>query len=97
MQTAAYDYHKADGTLAYQVVRYDDKSFKHRRPDPDNPGNWIWDMQGVERVPYHLPELLAADPATTVFVTATRRGQRLPETLFKPGRAHGSRLALFFE
>src|SRR5262249_23673363 len=28
-----------------------------RRPDPDRPGEWIWDMRGVRRVVYGLHEL----------------------------------------
>jgi energy-coupling factor transporter ATP-binding protein EcfA2 len=53
-----YTYYTADGKVAYQAVRYEPKDFNQRRPGPD--GKWIWNMQGVEYVLYHLPELLKA-------------------------------------
>jgi hypothetical protein len=56
--TDTYDYYDAEGTLLYQVVRFDPKGFRQRRPDPH--GNWIWSMEGVERIPYQLPEMLEA-------------------------------------
>ena len=37
---AVYDYRDADGTLLYQVVRYEPKTFRQRRPDGN--GGWIW-------------------------------------------------------
>ncbi|MGE3542055.1 MAG: AAA family ATPase [Candidatus Tectimicrobiota bacterium] len=55
-----YSYCDAAGHLQYQVVRYYPKTFRQRRPDPVNPGAWIWDMAGVQRVLYRLPEVLAA-------------------------------------
>lgn len=63
---AAYDYRDAAGKLSYQVVRYEPKGFAARRPDGQ--GGWIWNLQGVERVLYRLPELLAADPDEPVLV-----------------------------
>jgi len=55
---ATYDYRDGAGRLLFQVVRYPHKKFKQRRPD-DN-GRWVWNLDGVRRVPYRLPELLAA-------------------------------------
>jgi hypothetical protein len=63
---ATYDYRDASGTLLFQAVRYEPKEFSQRRPD--GRGGWIWNMSGVARVLYHLPELHAADPAATVFI-----------------------------
>ena len=63
---ATYDYHDADGRLVYQVVRKVPKTFRQRRPDGN--GGWIWNMDGVQRVPYRLPELLAAASHVPVFV-----------------------------
>ena len=68
VEVTTYDYHRADGTPTYQVVRMSDKSFRQRQPDPNKPGKWIWNLSGVERVPYHLPELIAAQPSATVFI-----------------------------
>lgn len=57
---ALYTYHDARGHLLYQVVRKPGKKFRQRRPHPTQPGAWIWDMQGVTRVLYRLPEVLQA-------------------------------------
>ena len=54
---STYPYCDADGNVIYEVVRMVPKSFRQRRPDGQ--GGWIWDMKGVERIPYRLPELLA--------------------------------------
>lgn len=51
---ATYDYTDAAGVLRYQVVRYEPKDFRCRRPDG---GGWKWNMDGVARLPYRLPEL----------------------------------------
>jgi hypothetical protein len=56
-EVACYDYCGLDGALRYQVVRYAPKDFRQRRPDPDHPGGWVWNMDGVERVPYRLDEI----------------------------------------
>jgi putative DNA primase/helicase len=64
----AYDYHLANGTLAYQVVRTitGEPRFLQRRPN--GPGKWTWNLKGIKRVPYHLPELTKASPGGIVFV-----------------------------
>ncbi|MHC4563394.1 MAG: AAA family ATPase [Planctomycetota bacterium] len=62
----AYDYRNAEGELLFQVVRCEPKAFPQRRPDGN--GGWIWGLDGVPRVLYQLPELLAADPQAWVFV-----------------------------
>jgi hypothetical protein len=56
-----YDYQDQAGKLVYQVCRTDTKEFPQRRPDPANPGKWIWGIKGVPRYPYRLPELLKAE------------------------------------
>ena len=63
---ATYDYHDQHGQLLFQVVRYDPKDFRQRRPDGS--GGWIWKLDGVDRVLYRLPELLQAAPYATVFI-----------------------------
>jgi 5S rRNA maturation endonuclease (ribonuclease M5) len=61
-QVATYNYTDEQGTLLYQVVRYvnadGSKTFKQRRPD--GKGGSVWNLKGVRRVPYRLPELLSA-------------------------------------
>ena len=46
--------------LVHQTVRLTPKAFRQRRPDPKNPGGWIWNLEGVDPVLYHLPQVLAA-------------------------------------
>ena len=60
-----------NGDLIYQSVRYrftdaeGGKTFKTRRPD--GAGGWTWNLKGVERLPYHLEDLIAA-PADALVV-----------------------------
>lgn len=55
---AAYDYRDEEGALLYQALRLEPKTFRQRRPDPDEPGKWLWNLNGTRRVLYRLPELL---------------------------------------
>lgn len=64
---ATYDYADADGVLVYQVVRYEPKDFRQRRPDPSKPSGWNWSVKGVQPLPYRLPDMLAK-PDAPVFV-----------------------------
>lgn len=63
---ATYDYQDEAGELVYQVVRYEPKDFRQRRPD--GKGGWQWSTKGVRHVPYRLGELRAAVGRRTVFV-----------------------------
>ncbi len=63
---ATYDYLDALGKLLFQVVRLHPKDFRQRRPNGKS--GWIWNLNGVSRVLYHLPELLAADPSAWIFI-----------------------------
>lgn len=68
--TKAYDYVDADGTLRYQVCRYEwtvdvsvnpkgrEKTFVQRVPDKSKPGGWTYSTKGMKWLPYRLPELL---------------------------------------
>jgi putative DNA primase/helicase len=51
-----YDYKNEKGQLVFQVVKYAGKDFKQRRPDGKD--GWIWNLKGVKRVIYNLPEIL---------------------------------------
>jgi hypothetical protein len=55
---ASYDYTDKFGTLLFQVVRLAPKTFRQRRPD--GKGGWIWNLEGVTRVLYRLPDLMEA-------------------------------------
>ena len=60
---ATYDYQGPDGKLLFQVCRYSPKTFKQRRPDATKPGEWLWNVDGVKRVLYRLPEVMKAKSA----------------------------------
>jgi hypothetical protein len=62
----AHDYRDERGELLYQVVRFDPKDFRQRRPKPG--GGWEWKIKGTRLVPYRLQELRSADPAANVLV-----------------------------
>lgn len=53
-----YRYEDRFGRLLYEVLRLEPKNFRQRRPD--GTGDYIWSLDGVERVPYRLPELLGS-------------------------------------
>jgi hypothetical protein len=52
-----YDYTDEEGELLFQAVRLrNPKSFRQRHRDG---GKWVWNLEGVRRVLFGLPELLA--------------------------------------
>lgn len=54
-----YPYYDMTGkTLLFEVVRFKPKAFKQRRPD--GKGGYIDNLEGVEPVPYRLPQILSA-------------------------------------
>lgn len=63
---ATYDYTDEAGKLLFQTVRYHPKDFRQRRPLEG--GGWAWNLDGVRRVLYRLPELIAS-PGRTVLLT----------------------------
>src|SRR5262249_19482085 len=55
---ATYGYTDEAGKLLFQCVRFAPKRFRQRQPD--GKGGWIWNIEGVRRVLYRLPEVIAA-------------------------------------
>lgn len=53
-----YDYTSEDGELLFQVLRYEPKTFRQRRPD--QAGGWINSVKDIELVLYRLPEIKAS-------------------------------------
>ena len=75
----AYNYVDASGELQYQVLRYEPKTFRQRKPDGN--GGWQWKMDGVEPVPYNLNGLTArADKAVYVV-----EGEKCADKLIEMG------------
>lgn len=54
-----YSYENEAGTEVFQVCRMHPKTFRQRHRDEG--GQWVWNMDGVTRVLYHLPEVLKAN------------------------------------
>src|SRR5262245_56592427 len=59
---ATYPYPDENNVLLFEVVRFDttDREERFRQRRPDGKGGWIWNLKGVRRVLYRLPELIAA-------------------------------------
>lgn len=53
-----YDYTDESGKLIYQVVRYEPKEFRQRRPDGN--GGWIWSIKDIPPLFYRMPDLVEA-------------------------------------
>jgi replicative DNA helicase len=51
-----YPYYTADGEWRYDVVRFEPKGFAQRRGD--GKGGYIWNLKGVEKLLFRLPELV---------------------------------------
>lgn len=64
-RVCAYDYRDESGTMLYQVIRYSPKGFRQCRPEGKK---CVWNLNGVRRVLYRLPELLKADPETVIHI-----------------------------
>jgi putative DNA primase/helicase len=61
MIVAEYDYRDESGNLLYQAVRLDPKDFRlRRRVITSTSAGWAWNMDGVRKVVYRLPEVMAA-------------------------------------
>jgi RecA-family ATPase len=52
-----YEYRNPDGSFVLKDGKRK-KTFAQKRPDPDRPGQWIYNTDGVRIVPYKLPELI---------------------------------------
>jgi hypothetical protein len=63
---AEYNYRDEKGDSLFQTVRLDPKDFRQRHVNGD--GTWVWNLDGVRRVLYRLPDLLAAPLDRTVYV-----------------------------
>jgi hypothetical protein len=74
---STYDYTDEKGALLFQVVRFEPKDFRARRPDVR--GGWTWNLEGVRRVLYRLPDLLRTERVLIV------EGEKDVEALVKVG------------
>jgi hypothetical protein len=54
-----YSYRDESGELLYQVLRYEPKDFKVRRPDGE--GGWIYNLRDTRKVPFRLDKVQKTD------------------------------------
>jgi hypothetical protein len=85
-----YDYVDESGTLFFQVVRFEPKDFRQRRPDGQ--GGWIWSLHegdgkekrfAVRLVLYRLPDVVAAQSVLLL------EGEKDVETAYRLGLPDG--------
>src|SRR5260221_9360587 len=86
-ETMRFPYHAADGALLYHMVRYDppaSRRTERKRFLPYQPvgQDWAMDLEGVTRILYRLPELLAAPTSRPVFIV---EGEKKVDALRKLG------------
>ena len=81
-EVVRYHFEEPDGTLVIRDDGKPAKKFSQRRPDPDRPGKYILNVEGVRAIPYRLDELqaaLRACPADPVFIV---EGEAKADTLW---------------
>lgn len=57
---ATYSYTDESGGVLFAVARTADKQFRQWRPDPAKKSGRTWSLNGTRRVPYRLPQVIAA-------------------------------------
>jgi 5S rRNA maturation endonuclease (ribonuclease M5) len=89
-----YIYTDENGKPLFEVLRVPKpggkKTFRQRHPDPTESHGWAWNMDGVERVLYRLPEVLRAKAeGRTIFIV---EGEKDVETLRRQRDASGEQV-----
>ncbi len=54
------EYLKSDGSFVLTKDGKRKKTFRQRRPDPERPSEWLWNVNDVAKIPYRLPEVIEA-------------------------------------
>ncbi|MEX5215306.1 MAG: AAA family ATPase [Nitrospiraceae bacterium] len=78
---ATYDYVDEAGGLLFQVVRFEPKDFRQRRPDGH--GGWVWNLEGVRLVLYRLPDVVKSECVLIL------EGEKDVETAYRLGLPDG--------
>jgi DNA primase len=85
-RVTSYYYKDEQGKTLFRKDRIDlpdgKKSFSLYQPDPDKPGGWLLGIQGVARVLYRLPQLVAAPAETPILIT---EGEKCVEAVVARG------------
>lgn len=77
--SSIYSYRDELGNELYQVVRMEPKDFRQRHQEK---GQWVWNMQGVNRVLYNLPAVLKAKSAFIWIVEGEKDADNLKKCGF---------------
>ena len=78
-----YYYDDEQGNALFRVERRKDKTFVQARPDRVNPGEWVYNLGDVRRVPYRLPDVVGAvRNGDTIYIV---EGEKDVHTLAKHG------------
>jgi AAA domain len=85
----SYHYTDATGKLLYEVLRFEPKRFSQRRPDGN--GGQIWNLDGIERVIFRWPEIIAAPSPMTYVTEGEKDCNRLWEAGLVATTAAGSK------
>ena len=72
---ATYDYQDEDGQCLFQVIRYNPKSFRQRHKN--SKGEWQWDVEGIRKVIYHLPDIMRVTTDTVYWVEGEKDVDKL--------------------
>lgn len=75
--------------LLFQVLRWEApvdgerKEIKQRRPDPEHPGEWIYNLHGVTRVLYNYRAMMEAPADSTIYLV---EGEKCADALISSDR-----------
>lgn len=72
---ATYPYHDENGGVLFEVVRFEPKDFRQRRPDGQ--GGWVWNLKGVRQALYRLPDLIERPDEIVFLVEGEKDADRL--------------------
>jgi len=85
--SAVYDYIDDQGEVRYQVRRFEPKTFRQCRPD--GKGGWLFNMDGVEALPYNLHHMITNPDAPIFIVEGEKAAQRLSKLGLVATTSHG--------
>jgi len=85
--SAVYDYIDDQGEVRYQVRRFEPKTFRQCRPD--GKGGWLFNMDGVEALPYNLHHMITNPDAPVFIVEGEKAAQRLTKLKLVATTSHG--------
>ena len=85
--SACYDYIDEHGEVQYQVRRYEPKTFRQCRPD--GKGGWLYNMDGVEALPYNLHQILARPDEPVFIVEGEKAAEKVATIGLLATTSHG--------